>query len=149
MLHIKRAKLEDAESITQINTQAFNDEIRSTMGRDGGPPGYNQVATHKEIINKFLAYKIIHNNEIIGSFFLIQKENTHLLLESFCILPLYQNRGFGYKTLQLMEKEYPNIKKWSLSSGKKSTRIHHLYEKFGYVKTRENEWEYEYEKKVL
>lgn len=55
----------------------------------------------------------------------------------------------GYKTLQLMEKEYSNIKKWSWSSAKKSKRIQHLYEKFGFVKVGENKWEYEYEKLIF
>ena len=148
MILIERAKIEDVEVITEINTQAFNDEMRRTLGRDGGPPGYNKISTHINLINKFLVYKIIYEGKIIGSFFLVKRGEDHLRLESFCIFPLYQNKGFGYMDLQLMEKEHQKIKKWSLSSAKDSKRIQHLYEKFGYVKTGENEWEYEYEKLI-
>lgn len=148
MIHIERAKIEDAEVITEINTQAFNDEMKRILGRNGGPPGYNDVGTHIELIKRFLVYKIIFDSEIIGSFFLVEQGEGHLRLESFCISPSYQNRGFGYKTLELMEKEHPSIKKWSLGSAKGSKRIQHLYEKFGYIKVGENEWEYEYVKLI-
>lgn len=64
MLTIKRAKMEDAEEITKIKTVAFNKEINTYLGRDGGPPGYNKVESELEIIDKFLAYKILLDGEI-------------------------------------------------------------------------------------
>lgn len=146
MIYIERAKIEDAKAITEINTLAFNDEMNRVLGRDGGPPGYNKVETQVDLINKFLAYKVIYNDKIIGSFFLVQQVESCYRLESFCILPLFQNQGFGYKTLELMEMKHPNVKRWILGSFKGSKRIQHLYEKFGFVKIGENEWEYEYEK---
>lgn len=148
MIFIERAKIEDANAIAEINTLAFNDEMNRVLGRDGGPPGYNEVETHIDLINKFLVYKIVYDEKIIGSFFLIKQGESNFRLESFCILPSYQNRGFGYKTLELMEKKHPNIKRWSLGSFKDSKRIQYLYEKFGYNKIGENEWEYEYEKVI-
>lgn len=68
MLTIKRAQMEDAEKITKLKTVAFNKEINTYLGRDGGPPGYNKVESELEIIEKFVAYKILLDDCIIGAF---------------------------------------------------------------------------------
>ena len=63
MLTIERAKMEDAEEITKIKTVAFNKEINTYLGRDGGPPGYNKVESELEIIDKFFKEKILKNKK--------------------------------------------------------------------------------------
>lgn len=72
--------MEDAEEITKIKTIAFNKEINTYLGRDGGPPGYNKVESEIEIIDKFLAYKIVLDNCIIGAFFFILKVRIFFIL---------------------------------------------------------------------
>ena len=69
MIGIARAGLEDAQVITEIKIRAYNKEINTYLGRDGGPVGYNQVESQRKIINKYIAYKILLDNEIIGAFF--------------------------------------------------------------------------------
>jgi ribosomal protein S18 acetylase RimI-like enzyme len=147
-MHIERARLEDVETIRNINTLAFNDEMNRVLGRDGGPPGYNEIEEHQSLIQKFLVYKIVNTDRVIGSFFLVNRGEAHYSLESFCILPECQGKGFGYKTLELMVREHPEVKKWSLGSFKKSKRIWKLYEKFGFIRIGEDEWEYNYEMKI-
>ena len=62
MITIERAKKEDAEVITRIKTAAFNKEINTYLGRDGGPEGYNKVESELQIIENLLAYKILLND---------------------------------------------------------------------------------------
>lgn len=38
MIEIKRALLNDAETITEIKIKAYNKEINTYLGRNGGPP---------------------------------------------------------------------------------------------------------------
>ncbi len=148
MIKLERATLNDAVIITDINTKAFNDEIQTVLGRDGGPPGYNAIEENSRVITKFIAYIILFENRTIGSFFLIPHSREHYSLESFCIYPEYQNRGFGYQTLLEMEKMNCEVKKWTLESMKGSNRIQHLYEKFGYMQIGEDECFFRYEKLV-
>lgn len=148
MIRIERASLEDADIIKDINTMAFNDEMNRVLGRDGGPPGYNTKEEHEKLIKDFIVYKVFKNEVIIGSFFLINHTSEHYSLESFCIYPEYQNKGYGYETLKVMEETHPEVKKWTLESMKGSDRIQHLYEKFGYKMIAEEEWFYSYEKLV-
>lgn len=148
MISIKRAKLEDAGKITEIKIQAFNKEINTYLGRDGGPPGYDKLESESDIIKKHLAYKIMLENEIIGAFFLIQLEKTEMRFEDFVILPEYQGKGYGYNTMQLIERYYPLIEKWFLSTPIFSIGNQHLYEKFGYCEISRNDDEIEYCKRI-
>ena len=145
MLTIKRAKMEDAEEITKIKTVAFNKEINTYLGRDGGPPGYNKVESELEIIDKFLAYKILLDGYIIGGFFLYFEGEDILHFEDFVINPEYQ----GNKVLCMVQELYPQIKEWKLSTPIFSVGNQHLYEKFGYVETGRNSDEIFYSKKIF
>ncbi len=148
MLEIQRAEIKDAETITHIKTKAFNKEINTYLGRDGGPEGYNQVSSQIYITNTFIAYKILKDNMIIGAFFLISISETQMRFEDFVIDPDFQNKGYGYSAMSLVENEYPQIKEWSLSTPVFSVGNQHLYEKFGYKRVSQNEEEIEYIKVI-
>ena len=148
MITIKRAIQEDAKRITDIKTRAYNQEINTYLGRDGGPKGYNEVESEEYIIKEFIAYKILLKGEIIGAFFLIPIDETSMRFEDFVIDPIYQNKGYGYETLQAVEEAYSQIKIWRLSTPVFSVGNQHLYEKAGYRKDEriENKEEIEYVK---
>lgn len=116
MLEIKRAEEKDAQVITDIKIEAYNKEINTYLGRNGGPTGYDKVDSQIYIINNFLAYKIELNNELIGGFFLIPLKDNTMRFEDFVISPKFQGKGYGYKTMQLVEKEYDDIVEWQLST---------------------------------
>ncbi|WP_313076069.1 GNAT family N-acetyltransferase [Lacrimispora sp.] len=146
MLEIKRAVLKDAEAITEIKIKAFNNEINTYLGRNGGPPGYDKVESEKDIIANFIAYKIVLDNNIIGGLFLIPKEGNKMRFEDFVINPIYQGNGYGYKVMQLIEMIHPDIKEWQLSTPVFSVGNQHLYTKFGYKENSRNDDEIEYVK---
>lgn len=43
MLNVERASHEDAYEITRIKTSAYNKEINTYLGRNGGPSGSDKV----------------------------------------------------------------------------------------------------------
>ena len=151
MITIKRALLKDARRITEIKIRAYNKEINTYLGRDGGPKGYNEVESEEYIIEHFIAYKILLEEQIIGAFFLIPNGEEQMRFEDFVIDPDYQNRGYGYETLRLVEKAYPTIKQWRLSTPVFSVGNQHLYEKFGYKKDEqyESDEEIEYIREII
>ncbi|MDA3900191.1 MAG: GNAT family N-acetyltransferase [Spirochaetes bacterium] len=146
MIKLKRATINDAEKLLDISTKAFNDEMNRVLGRNGGPPGYDSIDEHLRLIDEFFVYLIENDDIVIGSFFLVPHNESHYSLESFCIYPEFQKKGFGFLTLKEIEKSNPHIRKLSLGSFKKSLHIQRLYEKFGFTKVGEDEWEIKYEK---
>ena len=135
-LSIKSASILDADLITKINTDAYNDETnRFGPGRNGGPRGYNEVNVIKDLLTKFPCYKIVVDDWIIGWFWLKVQDANTVELEDFCIAPQYHNKGFGYKTLLKMHACMPEKKKWILGTPHYSVKNQYLYEKAGYIKT--------------
>ncbi len=148
MISVMEAQLSDADAITQIKTAAFNKEINTYLGRNGGPPGYDQIESEEEIINKFKAYKIMLDSVIIGAFFLIPVNENQARFEDFVIKPEYQGNGYGTKTLQILEEMHPDITAWYLSTPVFSIGNQHLYEKCGYKEIDRNKEEIEYCKQL-
>lgn len=148
MSEIKKASIEDAQLITDIKIKAFNKEIQTYLGRNGGPPGYDKVESEIYIINHFIAYKIELDNQIIGALFLIPLGNSKMRFEDFVIEPSFQGKGYGFRTMELVEKTYSDIYEWQLSTPVFSIGNQHLYEKFGYIEVSKNEYEIEYIKKI-
>lgn len=145
MIEIERALETDAAKITDIKIRAFNKEINTYLRRNGGPPGYDRVESEISIIRNFLAYKILLKNQIIGSFFLAPFGDKKLRFEDFVIDPIYQGNGYGYKVMELVEEDYPNVLEWRLSTPVFSVGNQHLYTKFGFVESSRNENEIENE----
>jgi GNAT superfamily N-acetyltransferase len=148
MLELKKASINDAKIIAGIKIEAFNKEINTYLGRNGGPPGYDKVESQIHIIQNFIAYKIELDNEIIGAFFLIPLEDNKMCFEDFVIKPLFQGKGYGYRAMELAQKAYSQIKEWQLYTPVFSIGNQHLYEKFGYIEVLRNEDEIEYIKKI-
>lgn len=140
MIQLRIAEADDAEVITEIKKSAYNDETRRFgPGRDGGPPGYDNVDETRHLINTYPFYKIMYAGNNIGCFWLHSHGEGHFELEDFCIHPDYQNKGFGAETMILMENLYPDNKKWTLGTPFYSIRNQHLYEKMGYMKIGQTE----------
>ncbi|MBW9157377.1 GNAT family N-acetyltransferase [Clostridium tagluense] len=140
MINIIKAEVEDSKIITEIKKLAYNDETRRFgPGRDGGPPGYESQEETERLIKDYLFYKIMIGNNIIGFFWLHGEDNKFYELEDLCIHPEYHNKGYGFKTLKLIEELHPQIKKWVLGTPYYSVRNQHLYEKVGYKKTGQTE----------
>lgn len=148
LLEIKKASIDDAQLITDIKIKAFNKEINTYLGRNGGPPGYDKVESEIDIIKNYIAYKIELDNQIIGALFLIPLGDNKMRFEDFVIDPLFQGKGYGYKVMDLIKKTYSDINEWQLSTPVFSVGNQHLYKKFGYVEVSRNEDEIEYIKKI-
>lgn len=148
MLDIKKANIDDAKLITDIKIRAFNKEINTYLGRNGGPPGYDKVESEIYIIKNFITYKIELDNKIIGAFFLISLGDCKMRFEDFVIEPSFQGKGYGYRVMELVEKTYPDINEWQLSTPIFSVGNQHLYKKFGYAEVSRNEDEIEYIKEI-
>lgn len=140
MFTILKAEIEDSKILTEIKKLAYNDETRRFgPGRDGGPTGYDCEEETRRLIENYLAYKIMLDNSIIGFFWLQKQDDGCYELEDLCIHPKQHNKGFGFKTMKLMEELHPEIKKWTLGTPYYSVRNQYLYEKVGYKKIGQTE----------
>lgn len=144
MLKIIPATIKDANLITKIKTKAYDDEMVN-FGPDHdiseiwGPQWYSDPKGTERLISEFYYYKILVDNDVIGCFWLQTVGEDAVELEDFCILPEFQNKGYGLRSLIEMESLFPDKKKWILGTPYYSIKNHYLYEKAGYVKIGESE----------
>lgn len=95
-------------------------------------------------ITKFI--KICENNQFIG-FFIINtiKKSQYVQLDYFAILPLYQNKGYGTKAIQLLKSQmiaydgiFVEIEKLGLGKDKQDNLLRErrakFYETLGFEK---------------
>lgn len=149
MLRVERANIEDAYVITDIKIASYNKEIKTYLGRNGGPHGYDDVESEISIIKNLIAYKIILNDQIIGALFLVPISETVMRFEDFVIEPAFQGKGYGYKTMELIEEAHKDILEWKLSTPVFSIGNQYLYKKFGYIEVSRNEEEIDYIKSII
>lgn len=152
MLHLEKVKIEDADNIIEVRRLAYTDEdIRFGESKGEYLKYIGDVNFVSWCMSKYPLYKIMLDETIIGTFWLDHETDNrpnHFELQDFCILPEYQNDGYGRKAMELMEKLYPNVEIWSLSTLLYSVRNQHLYEKMGYKKIGETEGSVYYEKSI-
>lgn len=130
----KKADIEDAQRLLEVQKMSFYDDYIEY----GECPGYEHSLEDMEnIIKTTIAYKIIHNNVIIGDIVVRKRENNNYYLGGICIIPEYQNFGIGKKAIIYIEQENPDAVCWELETPFDRYRNHHFYKKMGYKKVDE------------
>lgn len=146
MIYIKRAKAEDALLLAEIKARALREEIRTYFGRCTKLSNLINIDSVQTEKKRHQEYKILLNDTTIGVFFLTDLGDGRMQFEDFAIEPEYQGRGYAFRVLQMIEKIFPKIKVWSLTTLACSVGNQHLYEKAGFIEVSRDDWEVEYEK---
>jgi GNAT superfamily N-acetyltransferase len=137
----ERATPADAEALVAAQIAAFHDDTRLYGVELGGPPGYDSVEVMLKKIAEAECYKIVCDGETIGGIILFDEGEGHMHLDVLDIHPDYHNRGIGTQAMQFIEHAYPAATRWTLDTPLYATRNQHFYEKFGYVKVVENDYD--------
>jgi len=152
MIYLEKVNINDAKKIVEVKKLAYTDEdIRFGEGKGDYLEHIGNEGFISWCMDRYLLYKIMLDGDIIGTFWLDHETDdrpNHFELQDFCIVPDYQNKGYGVKAMELMEKLHQDIKIWSLETSTLSVRNHHLYEKMGYKKIGQTEDCVRYEKIV-
>jgi len=134
---LKRATVEDVETLTAVQTRTFVDDRRLVPpgGTLAGPPGFDSVTWNRRVIENDRAayYKVLLGEKIIGGLILIDAGNGKWELGRIYIDPGHQNRGFGQQTVRRMYRLHPHVRRWRLGTPEWASRNRHFYEKMGFT----------------
>lgn len=126
---LEEIKTEDIAEINRIQKLAFEESFEKYQFC----PAYE---TTDESMAAFLVkadgYKIIANEQIVGSIFIYKIKEHHYELDTFSIHAEYQNKGIGSQAIHFVESQYPDALIWTLQTPEADERNRHLYEKYGY-----------------
>ncbi|MFN7253434.1 MAG: GNAT family N-acetyltransferase [Anaerobacillus sp.] len=152
---IKKALITDAEQLTEIMKQTFDEEKKKWLSNHEGniidyniqPPGYASIEMTKYMIRELKYFKILFKKVIVGGIIVTVSGRSYGRIDRIFIAPDYQGLGIGSRVINLIEEEFTNVGTWDLETSSRQTNNHFFYEKMGYKRCFESEEEYYYVKR--
>lgn len=128
------AALKDARELTAISVAAFHtDFIVAGRKSEGGPPGYDSIEFHTQMIREaFRFYKMLIDGTIIGGFWFIRERPQEAYLHRIFVDPRFHRRGVGSQAFDFLLRSFPDIKLWSLKVPIWNSRTPNFYRKLGF-----------------
>jgi ribosomal protein S18 acetylase RimI-like enzyme len=134
------ATIEDIEDLTLVSINSFHSDINFGADKFKGPPGYDSVEFHKQMIQEAsYFYKIINDDKIIGAFWFMKQQEDEAYLYRIFLDPAYHKKGIGLKAFDYLFNNFPEIKSWSLRTPKWNNRTPNFYHKAGFKISEETE----------
>lgn len=149
MVLIKTTK-KHIQALVDISKAAFDSDINVGASTADGPPEYDSVDWHIEMMKQGHLFTAIEDDNIIGGAILfIDKNNDKLMYigRIFIALELHR-KGYGIKLMEQIEEMNPNISMWCLDTPIWNIRTNNFYKKLGYIETHRDE-EMVYYKKII
>ena len=145
----EHAAEKDLEEIIQISIRSFHSDITAGADMLKGPPGYDSMEFHREMLAESTAfYKIFLNRKTVGAFWFIEKENHTACLYRIFVDPDYHRHGIGLKAFNFLCETYPGIKIWQLKTPKWNKRTPAFYKKAGFEISNQTDRFYFFEKAI-
>ena len=133
-ISFKPAEISDVQLLTKISIEAFHTDFAEAGRKSiGGPPGYDSVKFHEQMIKEsFKVYKIICDNEIIGGFWFVKENEENAYLHRIFIAPGFHRKNIGTEAFRFLFASFPDIKYWSLKVPIWNSRTPDFYKKIGF-----------------
>lgn len=130
----KIADIKDAEKLTSISVDAFHTDYEVAGRREkGGPPGYDSVEFHEQMIKEATKFfKIVVGNDLVGGVWFFEKSPGHAYLHRIFIDPNFHCKDIGLKSFEFLFLNFPSIREWSLQTPIWNTRTPVFYQKLGF-----------------
>lgn len=123
-------KESDIEILTPVMKRAFDADAQFHLGRDGGPPGYDDGSFLRQwaLHPKATAFRVNSGNQLAGLVILWINHETQInFLGCIFLDPLFQHSGMGSAIWQKIESMYPETKEWRTETPGFSRMNHHFY----------------------
>ena len=135
MITVKPAGMEDAEALLSVQKQAFQALLKKY--RDYGTnPAMEPLSTMKRKLLERDYHFIQLDGRNVGLIGIKRKEEA-LCVTPIGILPECQGRGVGREAMLLLEKMYPENRRWILGTILHEPGLCRFYESLGYRRTGE------------
>ena len=132
---VTKSVMEHISTLVKISKSAFESDIEVGASSIGGPPEYDSVKLHVEMMKEGHLLTAIDGNEIIGGIIIFAdtNDNSVMYIGRLFVSPDYFRKGYGSQIMKLIENMYPNITTWKLDTPVWNIRTNRFYKKIGYV----------------
>lgn len=124
--------------LVAISKSAFDSDIMVGGAGVGGPPGYDSVEWHTEMMNQGHLFTAIVEDNIVGGAILFGDDNTpsFMYVGRIFISPEFFRRGYGIELMKQIELLNSNVTMWCLDTPVWNQRTNNFYTKIGYEEKR-------------
>jgi ribosomal protein S18 acetylase RimI-like enzyme len=129
-LSIKRAQVQDAEAILDLQKLAYLSEAEIYDNKSIPPLTQTLEEIRAEFDNQIFLKALI-DEKIVGSVRAYQTEGT-CRIGRLVVHPKFQNRSIGSRLMNKIEGLFEKAKRFELFTGDNSARNLYLYQKLGY-----------------
>ena len=133
-VNFETAEIVDAPILTKISIDAFHSDF-IVAGREsiGGPPGYDSIKFHEQMIEDSSGfYKILSGDTIIGCFWFTKENEENAYLYRIFIDPNFHCKNIGSQAFEFLFRKFPKIGFWSLKVPIWNSRTPNFYHKIGF-----------------
>ncbi|PPA70331.1 GNAT family N-acetyltransferase [Jeotgalibacillus proteolyticus] len=134
-LNFRKSAMEDIDRLLPIQRASFQDDLEKYEDFETNP-ACETAEKLTENIRKYHHFTILDGETVIGAID-VRGNNERMHIDKVFISPGNQNRGAGTEAIRFLEKQFSDVKLWTLYTPHLSFRNHYFYEKFGYKKTKE------------
>ena len=135
MVTLRPAGLEDAGALLALQKQAFRALLEKYKDY-GTNPAMEPLSTMRRKLSERDYYFILSDGREAG-FIGVRRDGDSLHITPIGLLPEYQGRGIGHEALALVEKLYPEDRRWTLGTILQEPGLCRFYESAGYRRTGE------------
>ena len=148
-MKLETAQWEHVERIVAISKAAFDSDINIGAPEPGGPPDYDSIPWHMQMLNESHLLQAVADGEIVGGAILfVDDDGETLYIGRIFIDPVHYRKGYGLSLMELVESHYAGIRKIKLDTPLWNVRTNTFYTKLGYREVKRDE-EFAYYEKEL
>ncbi|GAB3543867.1 GNAT family N-acetyltransferase [Spirosoma fluminis] len=130
MTPIEVAHLRDAAEILSLQKQVYLAEAR--LHDDYTiPPLLQSMHSVEDEFRAGIVLKLVREGRIIGSVRTFRQDQT-CFISKLIVDQAYQNQGLGRQLISQAEQHHPDVHRFELCAGHKSTNSVYLYQRLGY-----------------
>lgn len=146
-MKLETAQWEHIERIVAISKAAFDSDINIGAPEPGGPPDYDSIPWHMQMLNEGHLLQAVADGEIVGGAILfVDNDGETLYIGRIFIDPVHYRKGYGLSLMKLVESYYAGIRKIILDTPLWNVRTNAFYTKLGYREVKRDEVFAYYEK---
>ena len=135
-IKLERANEADAEALLEVQKAAFSPLLERYQDYNFNPCS-ETIERIKENITRGFFYKIVVSGKLAGGIMVHQLEGLKWKLRIIFIAPEFQGLGISQAAIKEMEIRHSDINEWELETPHDLYMNHHIYEKAGYMRTKE------------
>lgn len=132
---VTKTIMEHISTLVEISKRAFDSDIEVGASSLGGPPEYDSIEWHVEMLRGGHLFTAVDNETIVGGIIIFADTNDDsvMYIGRLFVSPDLFRKGYGSQIMMLIEDMHPNITTWKLDTPVWNSRTNRFYKKIGFT----------------